>query len=194
MKIINRIAVLTMVFMLAACSQNEPTKLTNITGLIPDLEFALTDENNKQVTAKDYLGSTVAIFFGFTSCPEICPTTMHQLANIIKQIEGADEAVKVLFISVDPKRDTADKLKHYTKLFGPGFIGLRGDDAMIKEMTKRYRVTYGYGDEDTEGNYEVSHSGAVFIFDGEGKARLLATQSSPAADIQSDLTLLLASQ
>jgi protein SCO1/2 len=171
-----------------------PTKLTTVAGLIPDLEFELTDENNNAVTAKDYLGSTVAIFFGFTSCPDICPTTMHQWSSILKKIGEPATSVKVLFISVDPQRDSAEKLKKYTKIFGPAFIGLRGDDALIKEMTKRYRVTFGYGKEDTEGNYEVSHSGAVFVFDRQGKARLLATQSSLTDDIIADLKALLMNQ
>ncbi|MEO1888383.1 MAG: SCO family protein [Cycloclasticus sp.] len=179
--------------LLVACSNQEPTRLTNVSGLIPDLEFELTDENNKKVTARDYLGSTVAIFFGFTSCPEICPTTMHQLSSIIKKIGEPANSVKVLFISVDPERDTVEKLKKYTDTFGSNFIGLRGEDAVIKDMTKRYRVTFGYGDKDTDGNYEVSHSGAVFIFDTQGKARLLATQGSSAEDIEFDLRTLVGS-
>ena len=185
------VVIMLILLMLAACSNQEPTRLTNVSGLIPDLEFELTDENNKQVTARDYLGSTVAIFFGFTSCPEICPTTMHQLSSIIKKIGEPATSVKVLFISVDPERDTVEKLKKYTDIFGSNFIGLRGEDAVIKDMTKRYRVTFGYGDKDTEGNYEVSHSGAVFIFDKKGKARLLATQGSSAEDIELDLRALL---
>jgi len=191
MKLIKNVIVLIVMCVLVACAKTEPTKLTNITGLIPDLEFELTDENNKRVTAKDYLGSTVAIFFGFTSCPEICPTTMHQWSTIIKKIGEPAKSLKVLFISVDPQRDSAEKLKKYTEAFGSAFIGLRGDDAVIKDMTKRYRVTYGYGEEDEKGDYDVSHSGAVFVFDGLGKARLLATQSSLTDDILQDLTVLL---
>ncbi|PCI72218.1 MAG: cytochrome c oxidase assembly protein [Piscirickettsiaceae bacterium] len=191
MNVFKSLCIVLVFLILTACSEQEPTRLTSVSGLIPDLEFELTDENNKQVTAKDYLGSTVAIFFGFTSCPEICPTTMHQLASIIKRIGEPANSVKVLFISVDPERDTTDKLKKYTDTFGSNFIGLRGEDAVIKDMTKRYRVTFGYGDKDTDGNYEVSHSGAVFIFDSKGKARLLATQSSSAEDIESDLRMLL---
>lgn len=181
-----------LILLLAACSKQGPTRLTNISGLIPDLEFELTSEDNKLVTAKDYLGSTVAIFFGFTSCPEICPTTMHQWSSILKKIGEQGKSVKVLFISVDPDRDTPEKLKKYTDTFGVSFIGLRGEDAVIKELTKRYRVTFGYGDKDADGNYEVSHSGAVFVFDKFGKARLLATQSTPAVDIIEDMKVLLA--
>ncbi|MBL4744720.1 MAG: SCO family protein [Cycloclasticus sp.] len=180
-----------LMLLLTGCAQEQPTKLTNIKGLIPDLEFSLTDENNQQVTAKNYIGSTVAIFFGFTSCPEICPTTMHQLAAVIKKLGPSADSFKVLFISVDPKRDSAEKLKKYTETFGPAFIGLRGEDAVIKEMTKKYRVTFGYGEEDQDGNYEVSHSGAVFVFDKDGKARLLATQSSSFDDLYDDLINIL---
>ncbi|ORU93051.1 MAG: cytochrome c oxidase assembly protein [Cycloclasticus sp. symbiont of Bathymodiolus heckerae] len=191
MKAVNIIFVLVLLVALSACSKDEPTRLTNVKGLIPDLSFELTDEDNKTVTAEDYLGYTVAIFFGFTSCPDICPTTMHQLSGIMKEIDSAGSKIRVLFISVDPDRDSAEKLKKYTDVFGSAFIGLRGEDRIIKEMTKRYRVTFGYGESDAEGNYEVSHSGAVFIFDNEGKARLLATQSSRTEDLTYDLKNLL---
>ncbi|ORU93320.1 MAG: cytochrome c oxidase assembly protein [Cycloclasticus sp. symbiont of Poecilosclerida sp. N] len=194
MKLFKALSAVLIISFLLACTKNEPTRLTNISGLIPDLEFELTDENNQAVTAKDYLGSTVAIFFGFTSCPDVCPTTMHQFASIIKKIEGAEKAIKVLFISVDPKRDTAEKLKKYTDTLGAAFIGLRGDDSLIKEMTKRYRVTFGYGDEDAQGHYDVSHSGAMFIFDTQGKARLLVTQGSLSEDIAIDLKNLIESE
>tara|TARA_R110002074_G_scaffold170006_1_gene332181 strand:+ start:20218 stop:20805 length:588 start_codon:yes stop_codon:yes gene_type:complete len=191
MKIIKPVSVILMALYLSACSQNESTRLTNIKGLIPDLAFELTDENNKAVSAKDYLGYTVAVFFGFTNCPGVCPTTMHQLVEILDKIGEPASTVKVLFISVDPKRDSAEKLKKYTQTFGPAFIGLRGDDEVIKDMTKRYRVTFGYGDSDKEGNYEVSHSGAVFVFDKTGEARLLVTQSSAEEDILYDLKNLI---
>ncbi|MBV1875210.1 MAG: SCO family protein, partial [Cycloclasticus sp.] len=124
-------------------------------------------------------------------CPEICPTTMHQLSGVMKEIDPSGLSVRVLFVSVDPKRDTVEKLKKYTDIFGPSFIGLRGSDSTIKEMTKKYRVTFGYGDADTEGNYDVSHSGAVFIFDVKGEARLLATQSSSTEDIIYDMKKLV---
>lgn len=116
---------------------------------------------------------------------------MHQWSTIIKKIGEPAKSVNVLFISVDPQRDSAEKLKKYTEAFGSAFIGLRGDDAIIKEMTKRYRVTFGYGEEDEKGDYDVSHSGAVFVFDKFGKARLLATQSSLTDDITQDLSALL---
>lgn len=182
-----------LLFVLSACTNDEPTKLTNIKGLIPDLAFELTDENNAAVTEKNYLGYTTAVFFGFTSCPEVCPTTMHQWAATIKQLGDSAASVKVLFVSVDPERDSVEKLRQYTELFGPAFIGLRGEDAVIKDMTKRYRVTFGYGDKNTQGDYEVSHSSAVFVFDQHGKARILATQSSPPDDLLHDLKNLLAS-
>jgi protein SCO1/2 len=191
MRIVKALLAMLICLTLMACTEKQPTRLTDVTGLIPDLEFELTDENNQQVTAKDYLGSTVAIFFGFTSCPVICPTTMHQWSGVLKKIGKPAESVKVLFISVDPERDSVEKLKKYTDTFGPAFIGLRGDDEIIKEMTKRYRVTFGYGDKDDEGDYEVSHSGAVFVFDRKGKAKLLATQSSVSEDILEDLKNLL---
>lgn len=179
------------VLLLLGCAETEPTRLTNVSGLIEDLSFELTNEDNKSVTEKDYLGYTVALFFGFTNCPEICPTTMHQLSAILKEIDPQESSVRVLFVSVDPERDSTEKLKKYTTIFGSAFVGLRGDESTIKEMTKKYRVTFGYGDADVEGNYDVSHSGAVFVFDAAGEARLLATQSSTTEDIRYDLQRLI---
>ena len=179
------------VLLLLGCAETEPTRLTNVSGLIEDLSFELTDEDNKSVTEKDYLGYTVALFFGFTNCPEICPTTMHQLSAILKEIDPQESSVRVLFVSVDPERDSTERLKKYTTIFGSAFVGLRGDESTIKEMTKKYRVTFGYGDADAEGNYDVSHSGAVFVFDAAGEARLLATQSSTTEDIRYDLQRLI---
>lgn len=191
MKKIKCILIVVVLLTLTACTESEPTRLTNVSGLISDLSFELTDENNNIVTANDYLGYTVALFFGFTSCPEICPTTMHQLSKILKEIDPSGSSIRVLFVSVDPQRDSVEKLKKYTDIFGPAFIGLRGNDSAIKEMTKKYRVTFGYGDEDAEGNYDVSHSGAVFIFDAKGEARLLATQSSSTEDMIYDMKKLV---
>jgi len=191
MKKIKCILIVVVLLTLTACTESEPTRLTNVSGLISDLSFELTDEKNNIVTANDYLGYTVALFFGFTSCPEICPTTMHQLSKILKEIDPSGSSIRVLFVSVDPQRDSVEKLKKYTDIFGPAFIGLRGNDSAIKEMTKKYRVTFGYGDEDAEGNYDVSHSGAVFIFDAKGEARLLATQSSSTEDMIYDMKKLV---
>ena len=179
--------------LLLGCAEKIPSKLMNIEGLMPDLSFDLIDENEKQVTGEDFVGSTALMFFGFTSCPEICPATMGKLATVIKQLGEQAKDVKVLLISIDPKRDSPLKLKNYTNIFGPEFIGLTGTEAELRELTKRYRVTYGYGDADKEGNYEVSHSSAVFVFDNKGKPRLLATQSTPLSDIVDDLKVLLAS-
>tara|TARA_R110002111_G_scaffold70358_4_gene113569 strand:- start:1794 stop:2384 length:591 start_codon:yes stop_codon:yes gene_type:complete len=191
MKKIKSIAVITILITLSACAEDEPTRLTNVSGLIPDLSFELIDEDNKVVRASDYHGYTVALFFGFTNCPGICPTTMHQLSQVLADVDPEGSSMKVLFVSVDPKRDTVEKLKKYTDIFGPAFIGLRGDESAVKEMTKKYRVTFGYGDSDAQGNYEVSHSGAVFVFDSKGEAKLLATQSSTTEDMIYDVKKLV---
>ncbi|MEW5011288.1 MAG: SCO family protein [Cycloclasticus sp.] len=189
-----KVFVFSLFFMLSACAETEPTRLTNIEGLLPELSFELIDENNNEVTEKDYLGQTLIVFFGFTNCAEVCPSAMYQLAGVLKKLGTEAEQVNVLFVSVDPKRDTPMKLQRYTDVFGPAFIGLTAKNELVKQMSKRYRVTFGYGDADDEGNYEVSHSGAMFIFDNLGRARLLATQSSSMEDILLDLRWLLNSQ
>jgi len=191
MKIINGLFIAVLAFMFIACSDVEPTRLTNIQGLLPNLEFKLTNEDNHTVTEKDYLGQTVVVFFGFTNCPDVCPSTLHELAEVLNKLGDLAEQVTVLFISVDPKRDSLTKLKRYTDVFGPAFIGLTAEGDLIKQMSKRYRVTFGYGAADNSGNYDVSHSGAVFIFDKHGRARLLATQKSSVEDVFWDLRLLI---
>ena len=191
MKIHNNFFFAAVALFFVACSEGEPTRLTDIKGLLPDLSFELINEDNRPVTEKDYLGQTVIVFFGFTNCPEVCPSTLNELARALGNLGGLAEEVTVLFISVDPERDTLEKLKLYTDVFGPSFIGLTAKTDVIKQLSKRYRVTFGYGDADSSGDYEVSHSGAVFVFDKQGQARLLATQKSSVEDITYDIRKLI---
>jgi len=191
MKNLNGVFLMGCFLLLLACAKVEPTRLTNIEGLLPDLSFSLMDENKHKVTEADYLGQTVVVFFGFTSCSEACPNTLYKLSKVLTKLGDLERQVTVLFISVDPKRDSLEKLKQYTDVFGVSFIGLRGEFNAIKQLSKQYRVTFGYGDADSSGSYEVSHSSGAFIFDKEGGARLLATQDSSVDAIFSDIKYLI---
>jgi protein SCO1/2 len=182
-----------LVGVLNACDrQAEPWNATDISGVMPDLEFALTDENGEPAKAEQFRGKVTAVFFGFTHCPDICPTTLGTLSQVIAELpkEQQDE-VGVLFVSVDPDRDTPEILREYTDHFGPQFTGLTGTQKALKSLVKQYRVTYGYGEKDTQGNYDVSHSSAVYLFDREGKARLLVRGSDKKAGIAEDLQRLI---
>jgi len=163
----------------------------DISHLMPALEFELTDENGRAVTASDYRGKAALVFFGYTHCPDVCPTTLARLASLTQSLDAdARKHFQVLFVSVDPERDDPQTLRRYTEAFGPEIIGLTGGKLALDALTRRYRVTYGYGDKDTAGAYLVSHPSAVFAFDRKGGARLLIRDSDSDADVAADLRRL----
>jgi protein SCO1 len=179
---------------LAACAGSDPHyALENITGLVSPLEFQLTDQDDRPVTAADYRHDIVLLYFGYTECPDECPTTLTMLANALHTLGPRASQVRVLFVSVDPSRDTTGVLKRYVTNFGPQFVGLRPDESELAALSKRYRIAYHYEKPDKDGNYEVDHSSAVFIFDGDGRARLLGLTDNTSQQVASDLRRLLAS-
>jgi len=175
---------------LGACS-DPPWRTKDVSGLMPPLEFELRSDDGRQVTAEDYRGKVSLVFFGYTHCPDVCPTTLARLTEVAAQLDDPGE-VRVLFITVDPARDTTERLHAYARAFGPRVVGLRGERAALDALTKRYRVTYGYGEPDASGNYLVSHSSAVYAFDREGEIRLLIRDSDPLDDVVADLKRLVA--
>lgn len=185
---------LLLTLLLAACAgSGPPYALKDITGLVPTLEFQLTNQDGRQVTAADYRHDLVLLYFGYTDCPDECPTTLATLAHALRTLGPQASQVRVLFVSVDPRRDTTEVLKRYVSNFGPQFVGLRGDQAELTDLSKRYRIAYHYEKPDKYGNYEVDHSSAVFVFDRNGRARLLAQSDNTAEQVASDLRRLLAS-
>jgi protein SCO1/2 len=186
--------VLLLAGLLAACGQSPPPwGLRDISGLMPPLDFTLTaSSDGATVHGEDFRGKVVLLYFGYTHCPDVCPTTLSLLSRAVSSLGASADQVRVLFVSVDPARDTLDQLKTYAAAFGPEVVGLRGSDAELKALTKRYRVSYGYGKPDARGAYEVSHSSAVYVFDREGEIRLLIGSTESAAVITTDLQHLLA--
>ncbi len=176
---------------LAGCGE-QAWQTKDISDLMPPLAFELVDENGNEVTADRFLGKSTLLFFGFTHCPDVCPTTLARLDAATQRMdEAVRDDIRVLFVSVDPRRDDPETLRTYTDAFGPQFIGLTGDKTAIDELTRRYRVTYGYGEEDSNGNYDVSHSSAVFAFNDQGEARLLIRDSDPMDAVVADLERLV---
>jgi protein SCO1/2 len=187
------IFVLCLLLLVSACHSGLPWATKSITGLMPNLSFSLTDANrDTTVQAKDFHGRIVVVYFGYTHCPDVCPLMLHQLQSVLSKLGEKAEQVRVLFVTVDPKRDTVPVLKSYSEYFGPQFIGLRGDETALRKLTKTYRVTYGYGKPDAQGNYEVSHSSAAYIFDRKGDARLIIRPTDSVAAVTTDLQRLLA--
>ena len=180
------------VLLLSGCEQDTPWKLRDISGLMPDLQFTLVDSNGKQVDANRFRGKVVLLYFGYTHCPDVCPTTLAKLAKAVATLGADADRVRVLFVSVDPRRDVPARLGDYARYFGPQVVGVSGREKDLRALTKRYRVTYGLDKPDPEGNYEVAHSSAVFIFDAKGKVRLLATSQDSGDAIAADLQRMVA--
>lgn len=182
-------AALTLLF--TGCSSEQPWKLKDISGLLPDLKYELTRAaDGERITEKAYQGKVRVLFFGFTNCPDICPTTLAEFSRALDSMESGADDVRILFVSVDPERDSANKLSRYVDAFGEQFVGLRASEPVLRELVKRYRVTFGYDEPDPNGWYEVSHSSAAFIFDREGNIRLLAQQKDTIEAITADLQRL----
>ena len=178
------------VLTLLGCGSSHHWNARDITGLMPPLEFSLRGLHGS-VTANNFRGSNVLLFFGYTSCPDYCPTTLSKLHQAINALPAADRIkFKVVFISVDPKRDNLPLLDSYTAAFGPEIIGLTGNVDALRELTKRYRTTFSYSTPDAHGNYEVSHGVAVYAFDREGTARLMILDTEPAPQVTEDLATL----
>lgn len=176
---------------LGACSNAPDWKLRDVSLLVPSLSFTLTRDTGKTVTADDFRGKIVLLFFGYTHCPDVCPTTLTQLSGIVNSLGEKADQVQILFVSVDPERDSVAGLKEYAAAFSPHIVGLRPSTEELTSLAKKYRVSYTPFAADGQGNYEVSHSSGVFIFDRQGKARLVAIASDPAESILADLKKLI---
>ncbi len=177
----------------AACSRRsaETWDLTDIRGHLPDLRFDLATKGNPHLTARDFRGKAVLVYFGYTHCPDICPMTMARLAGVVKSLGPLAAKVRILFISVDPKRDTPDLVESYAQAFSPEAVGATGTPGDIESLAKRYRVAYQAEAPDAQGNYVVMHSKAVFLFDQQGRARFLVSDTDPPKSIVHDLRQLV---
>jgi len=166
--------------------------VTDIRGAMPPLAFAMTRANDgKDVSAADYRGKAVILYFGYTNCPDICPTTLSDLATVLHALGSRTRDVRVLFVSVDPNRDTLAALKAYANAFAPEIDGLRGSDDAIARLARRYRVTYQVTPAAPGHAYEVIHSDSAFFFDPEGRARYVATSVANAKVIERYLRNLI---
>lgn len=165
----------------------------HVRGFLPDLRFTLNGAGGKTVTQDDFKGKVVMLFFGYASCPDICPTTMAQLAQVMQNLGGDADKARIVFVSVDPHRDTPDKLQAYVNVFGKNAVGLTGTPRQIADVARRYRVAYQIEKPkagDTE-NYEVAHGRGVYIFDPDGRARLLASDANSVQAITDGVKALL---
>ncbi|MGH7058286.1 MAG: SCO family protein [Acetobacteraceae bacterium] len=161
---------------LAACQKSGDPKWhnINITGSFPALAFTMQRASDgKEVTAAGYRGRVVLLYFGYTHCPDVCPTTLANLAIVLKRLGPVSKDVSVLFATVDPNRDTLPVLARYVALFAPEIVGLRGNKNQIASLARRYRVAYSVSPGGNGHPYEVSHSSAIYVFGRSGDARLI---------------------
>lgn len=159
---------------LSACNDKGTWHETDITGISPDLKLTMTRaEDGKEITAADYNGRVTLLYFGYTFCPDICPTTLANVAQALKGLGDDARKVSVLFVTVDPGRDTPEVMKQYTDAFGPQFDGLIGTADQLAALARRYRIAYSVTPSSDPTGYEVNHSPAVYVFGQQGKARLL---------------------
>ena len=178
----------------AACSPQGPKfRSTDITGADFGRQLALTGHDGKPRTLADFRGKAVVLFFGYTHCPDICPTTLADVAAVMKQL-GADAArVQVLFVTLDPARDTAAVLAQYVPAFDPGFLGLTGDAAAIERAAKEFRIFYEKRPGSAPDVYSIDHSAQSYVLDPQGRLRLFVRDDRIAQDLAEDLRTLLKS-
>ncbi len=186
------LAACTLAAALAACSESQPQfKAVDLTGADYARDFQLTDNNGQPRSLKDFQGKVVVMFFGYTQCPDVCPTSMAELAEA-KRLLGKDgDKVQGLFVTVDPERDTPEVLKGYMANFDPGFLALRGTPEQIAAVATEYKVFYKKVDGKTATSYTMDHSAASYVYDTHGKLRLYTRYGGGAPALASDLQLLL---
>jgi protein SCO1 len=182
--------------LLAGCDHDTKWRSTVISGSSPPLEFSMTRASDgKSVTEADYRGKVVMLYFGYTFCPDVCPTTLANVSRILERLGPQARAVRVLFVSVDPDRDRLPVLKDYAKNFAPEIEGLRGSPDQLAALARRYRVVYSVTPATKDQPYEVTHSSVIYVFDKSGAARLLVSpliaSNADIAGVTADLERLI---
>jgi protein SCO1/2 len=184
---------------LAGCGSSEPPAppppqflATDITGAPWGHDFRLTDHTGKVHTVADFRGKLVAIFFGYTHCPDVCPTTLSDFAMAIRDMGAEGEKVQVLFVTVDPERDTPELLAKYVPSFNPTFLGLYTDPASLAQLAKDFKVVYQKTSVKGPTSYLIDHSAGTYVFDAQGRIRLHIAYGTGPKAIAQDLRTLLA--
>lgn len=197
------LALMLAMMFLSACERSEesvemilsPTKTefknTDVTGLDYAKDFALTDHNGTMRTLADFKGKAVVVFFGYTHCPDVCPTTMAEMANVMQQLGPDANKVQVLFVTVDPERDTPELLAKYVPAFDPRFLGLVGDKESTDKIAKEFKAFYQKVPGKEPGSYTMDHISGSYVFDPQGRIRLFVRHGQGAEPIVHDLKLLL---
>jgi protein SCO1/2 len=178
---------------LAACGEKKPQfAAVDLTGADYARDFQLPDASGQQRSLKDFKGKAVVVFFGYTQCPDVCPTTMAELAQAKKLLGPEGDKVQGVFITVDPQRDTPEVLKAYMANFDPGFVALRGTPEQTAAVAKDFKVYFKKVEGKTPTSYTMDHSAASFVYDPQGRLRLYTRYGTGPQALAGDLKLLLA--
>ena len=179
---------------LAGCErfQAPAFKGIDITGAEYAKELALTDPDGRRRSLAEFKGQVVVVFFGFTHCPDVCPTTMAELALVKRQLGADGQRLQAVFVTVDPERDTPELLKAYVTNFDPGFVALRGTPEETAAAAKHFKVFYAKVPGKTEGSYTVDHTAGAYVFDPQGRVRLFTRHGTGADALLHDIRILLA--
>jgi protein SCO1/2 len=178
----------------AACSRSDERprfRNTDITGAEFARSFSLTGHDGQPRTLDSFKGKVVTVFFGFTQCPDVCPTTLAEMAEVMKLLGPDADRVQALFVTVDPERDTPELLSKYVPAFDPRFLGLYGSADEIARTAREFRVFYQKVPGKAPGQYQVDHTAASFVFDPQGKVRLYVKYGQGAEPLAHDIRLLL---
>ena len=187
------LCLLVLLATLTGCEQHSSApkfQLTDVTGAPFGKSLALTDHNGKARTLDDFRGKVVVLFFGFMSCPDVCPTTLAELAQVAKALGPDAEKLQVLFVTVDPERDTPERLRQYVPSFHPDFVGLHGDAAATAQAAKEFKIFYQKQPQ-PGGDYSMDLSAGTYILDPHGRLRLFAQYGAGANTLLHDIRLLL---
>ncbi len=177
---------------LAACDAgSQRFNSVDVTGAEFAREFSLTDHAGARRTLADYRGKLVVVFFGFTQCPDVCPTTLSDMAEVKKRLGKDGDAVQVIFITVDPERDTPQLLAQYVPGFDPTFVGLRGSPEETAAVAKEFKVFYQKVPGRTETSYTIDHTAGSYVFDRDGRIRLFVRHATDVDSLVADLKRLI---
>jgi protein SCO1/2 len=164
----------------------------DLTGAEYARSLNLSDQDGRSRSLAEFKGKIPVVFFGYTQCPDVCPTTLAELAEVKRSLGADGERVQGIFVTVDPERDTAALLKAYVASFDPSFVALRGSEEQTKAVAKEFKVFFAKVPGKTPESYTMDHTAASFIFDTQGRVRVFSRYGSGAAALASDIKLLLA--
>jgi protein SCO1/2 len=186
-----RFSALVLALLVAACDGSPKFRGTDITGADYGRTLALTGHDGKPRTLADFRGKAVVLFFGYTRCPDVCPTTLADMSVAMKALGKDADRVQVLFVTLDPARDTPDVLSKYVPAFDPRFLGLYGDEEATKRTAKEFKIFFEKVEGGAPGAYTVNHSAQSYVFDTQGRLRLFERHDRLGEDLPPDLKALL---